>query len=573
LRSKISEVFNRSAPGGKSMLKLLTSRTILFMLALIALLCPQIIQAQDRAGTLQGIVKDSSGAPVAGAFVKMKNADRRLTFMIVTQPGGRYSISSLPSGKYVVQGVGGDYQSEWSAPVEVASGRPGSMDVSLTVQRAPQLPPAWPGRQPGQRGGQGAAPPTLPEGEGKPIIEAKCVTCHDAQRIVRVRTDRARWEELMRNMRLYAQGSNFAKELTEHEDKVVTDYLATNFGMREARARTKPDPNSRLPRTLLHGEATRYVAVEYELPDPTAEPHEVTADSEGNGWVSQRRGGKLGRLEYKTLSYTEVAPPAGQSKTMRLNGITYDSRDRLWLVDGGPNRRFLSYDTRAKEFGVYPLPKTKSGNASGNTMRVHPNGTVWLNSIGNNEVIRLDPKTKQFTIFQVPSGVRLGKNAHPYGMAMAADNKIWIVEEAVNQMARVDPVSGKFEEFPIPVKDAVARKAGMDSDGNIWVGLHAAGHLMKVDHKTGAMTVYTPPTQDSGPYSVQGDPKSKLIWFSQQHVDKIAKFDPATETFVEFPLPNAESDMRRIEIDRVNPKRIWWSGMTAGKVGFIELLN
>ena len=63
------------------------------------------------------------------------------------------------------------------------------------------------------------------------------------------------------------------------------------------------------------------------------------------------------------------------------------------------------------------------------------------------------------------------------------------------------------------------------------------------------MTVYTPPTEDAGVYSVQGDPKSDLVWFSEQHVDKMARFDPKTETFTEFPLANAESDPRRIEID------------------------
>ena len=546
-------------------------------LAALVLCYPDFIYAQDRAGTLQGVVKDASGAPVTGAFVKMKNAERRLTFMVVSQAAGHYSVNTLPSGKYVVQGVGGEFQSEMSAPVDVAAGRPATHDISLTAKRAPQLPPAWPGRRPGERGAEAeraaGTQPVLPEGEGKKITEAKCLTCHDAARIVRVRADRERWEEVILNMRLYARGSNFAKDVTDQEAKVLADYFTTNYNARDRVARVKPDPNSRLPRTLLQGEATKYMVVEYELPDASAEPHEITADAEGNGWVSQRRGGKLGRLDGKSLVYSEVSPPAGESKLMRLNGITYDARDKLWLVDGGPNRRFLSYDTRAKEFGVYPLPKLKNGNASGNSMRVHPNGTVWLNSIGSNQIIRLDPRTEQFTVFEAPAGVKNGRTASPYGMAIAGDNKIWVIENAVNQMARIDPVSGKIEEFPIPVHDPVARKGGMDSEGNIWVGLHGAGHLMKINYKTTEMTVYTPPTQDAGPYSVQGDPKSKLVWFSEQHVDKIAKFDPATETFTEYPLPNAESDNRRIEVDRVNPKRIWWSGMTSGKMGYIEVLN
>ena len=56
-------------------------------------------------------------------------------------------------------------------------------------------------------------------------------------------------------------------------------------------------------------------------------------------------------------------------------------------------------------------------------MRVHPNNTVWLNSIGNNEVIRLDPATRQFTFFDVPAGVKRNRNATPYGIAVGGDNK------------------------------------------------------------------------------------------------------------------------------------------------------
>ena len=102
------------------MFKQIHSRIAVSTLALIAVLYPQLIQAQDRAGSLQGIVKDAAGAPVSGAFVKMKNAQRRLTFMVITQAQGRYSVNSLPTGKYVVQGIGGEYQSEPSVPVDVA---------------------------------------------------------------------------------------------------------------------------------------------------------------------------------------------------------------------------------------------------------------------------------------------------------------------------------------------------------------------------------------------------------------------------------------------------------------------
>ena len=86
-------------------------------------------------------------------------------------------------------------------------------------------------------------------------------------------------------------------------------------------------------------------------------------------------------------------------------------------------------------------------------------------------------------------------------------------------MGRLDPATGNIDEYEIFVKNPVARKAGMDSADNVWVGLHSAGKLMKIDYKTTKMTVYSPPTENAGPYSIQGDPKSQLVWFSEQLVD------------------------------------------------------
>ena len=106
---------------------------------------------------IAGGVADASGAAVAGAFVQMKNAERRLNFMVISQEQGKYSIDRLPAGKYVVQAIGAEHQSTPSRPVEVAPGKASSVDLSLTVERAPALPPAWPGRSPGERGAEAEA--------------------------------------------------------------------------------------------------------------------------------------------------------------------------------------------------------------------------------------------------------------------------------------------------------------------------------------------------------------------------------------------------------------------------------
>src|SRR5262249_59387371 len=262
---------------------------IVVMLVLMAMVSAGSVRGADTVGVLQGVVKDAAGAPVAGAFVKMKNAERRLTFMVISQAQGRYS-ANVPTGKYVVQGVGGEYQSALSTQKDVSAGGSTTVDVALTDKRAARLPNAWPGRPPGQGGGEAAAtaPLILPDGNGKQLVTGKCSVCHDAARIANGRYDRAHWLEIIDDMQDYARGSDLARELTNEEVNVLLDYLLTNFSDADARARRvrQVDPNSRLPRTLMQGDATKYIAVEFELPNTNVEPHEITVDNQGNGWLS-----------------------------------------------------------------------------------------------------------------------------------------------------------------------------------------------------------------------------------------------------------------------------------------------
>ena len=76
----------------------MTSRNMARSLAQLALalaLAAALIAAGPtsrggRTRLLRGIVSDASGKPVAGAFVKLKNDERRLTFMVISQDDGRF---------------------------------------------------------------------------------------------------------------------------------------------------------------------------------------------------------------------------------------------------------------------------------------------------------------------------------------------------------------------------------------------------------------------------------------------------------------------------------------------------
>jgi streptogramin lyase len=520
-------------------------------------------QAADDRGVVQGVVNNAAGQPVVGALVKLTNAERHLTFMVPSQEQGRYQASDLPPGQYSVQGVGGENQSA-KATSTVQGGKTANVNVALTEQRTPELAPAWPHRVPEEQ--TKSISQTLPAGNGHDLVEARCTTCHDVERIVVKRTTLPEWQHIIDRMR-GQMGIQNIPDISNQDAATIAGYLSANF---------KPehdyDPNSRLPRELLTGKALKYRAVTYDLPDHYAEPHDTAADPQGNAWVAERAG-KLGKFDPKSYTFTEISPPPGPAAAnrQRLGNPQIDANGILWVSDG-PNGRWLSYDTKYDKFASFQWPRGH-GNAGGNSMAIAPDGKIYATGAGR-EVRMLDPQTVEFKFYESPSSQKGKPEPGAYGLTVAGDGAVWWAEDNIDKMARLDPITGKVEEYAIPDvgQHAFPRRMNVDAHGDVWVGLWQAGKLMKIDYKTKEMKIFSPPTPNAGGYSVVVDKKNDLIWMSEQKVDKIARFNPKTEEWVEFPLPEAQSDPRRIDVDPINPNRIFFSGDTAGRLGFVEVL-
>jgi virginiamycin B lyase len=554
------------------MFKFANLKSVSAFMAVAVLVSAFSTKAADNPGSIQGVVKSSSGEALSGAFVKAINEEKRVTFMVISRAQGKYTVENLPAGKYTVQGIGNGFQSK-PAPVTVTAGKPATADLSLTAPQVAALPNGWPGR-PGNVGGvemwvhETQTP--LAEGDGKPIIQAKCMQCHETERMVLLRFDKEKWAGTVARMREYI-ADNGAKPLTDQEATTVIAYLAKNYSGEPGTANQRPDSNSRLPRTLLKGEAANYVAMDFALPTPDRDPHDLTTDPRGNAWISERNGCCLAKFDPKTLAFTEINPPAGAAKTRLSSSILHGPSDLVWIQDVGHNRRWMSYDTKTGKFTVYPIPDSIKGSVSTNTMILDHKGRVW--GADGMSVIGLDPATSKYFQYDIPYAVKTKAGVNGYGEAVSGDGKVWFAERDVSRIGRLDPDSGKIDEWEPPIPNSIPRRMGSDVAGNIWVGLHQTGQLMKIDYETTKMTLINPPTANAAPYDAVGDPKTSIVWFSEQGADKITRYDPKTNVFMEFPVPNAESDERRIELDPTNPNRVWWGGDTSNHIGYIEYLG
>ena len=488
------------------------------------MLCAQAAHAVPNPGTIEGVVKNAAGQPVSGAYVKLKNTDGRLTFLVASQAGGKFTAGDLPPGQYTIQGIGGGFTSAVSAPLNVDANKTAKARRSLALDQAGSRARR---RVAGPRAGRGTREvcrSLFPPAPARRLSKRSAPPATPTTASSSKRSDANDWAFTVKRMRINmaAQG---LPDITDQDANAITKYLSDNF---------KPlpgvDENARMPRTLATGDNLKFRVVTYNLPRPYSEPHDIAVDPTGVAWAAERAG-ILIRFDPKLLEFTERPIPAGIAAPdrQRLGNPQIDSKGMLWAADG-PNNRWLSYDTVNRQYKSYPWTEKGHGNAGGNSMAIHPNGKIVATGLGR-EVRMLDPATAEWKFFQAPKGEG-AEGPGAYGLAVAGDGSVWFAQNNADRMARVDINTGKVEEFKIPYQgDAMPRRMQSDANGDLWVGLWQAGKLMKVDYKTKKMTIYDTPTPNSGVYTVAIDkknPKLRIIWFSEHKVDRIGRFDPKT---------------------------------------------
>jgi len=73
-----------------------------------------------------------------------------------------------------------------------------------------------------------AADDPFPEGPGKAVFLKVCTQCHAIEPIATLRHSKAEWKELVFDMR------GMGAEATDEECNIIIDYLAKNFGKKDA---------------------------------------------------------------------------------------------------------------------------------------------------------------------------------------------------------------------------------------------------------------------------------------------------------------------------------------------------
>ncbi len=97
-------------------------------------------------------------------------------------------------------------------------------------------------------------------------------------------------------------------------------------------------------------------------------------------------------------------------------------------------------------------------------LRVAPDGTVWTTQLMGGRLVRFDPSTEQFSLYDLPT-----PNSGPRRPDVDGRGRVWIPEYSGGKLAMFDPATGGFEVFPVPTRGALIRHLDIDeANGDVW---------------------------------------------------------------------------------------------------------
>jgi virginiamycin B lyase len=520
-------------------------------------------RAQSSAA-IGGRVTSVEEGPMEGVLVSAKRAASTITVTVVSDAQGRYRFPSaqLPPGVYTLRIRAVGYDMEGPRDVEVKTGATTTVDLKLT--RARDL-----GSQLSNSEWLASFPGTEAE---KSSIRA-CAHCHTLERVARSRYDVDKLTTVIERMSTYPQlsfpmkvqklvagrigGGEDPPEQRQSGWRRQAQYLSTvNLSMGDHWSyalKTHPRPT---------GRATKVIYTEYDLPQRTRQPHDVIVDSRGFAWYASFGEQILGKLDPRTGAVTEYDVPVLKPKMPTgILAARFDEDENVWLgmqFQGG----VAKFDRKTETFQTWSLPPELNGDhvQINQVSADHHNvdGKVWLQDAGTYTVLRLDPASGKFDVyepFKIP-------RPNIYDVISDAQNNVYFTVFGRENIGRIDAKTGAISVWKTPTKGSAPRRGMIDTQGRLWFGENRAERIGMFDTRTTTFQEWVAPTPESWPYDVTADTHGD-VWAGGEYSDRVMRLDPRTGAITEYLLPRF-TNIRRVFVDSATTPATFWVGNNHG---------
>lgn len=302
-----------------------------------------------------------------------------------------------------------------------------------------------------------------------------------------------------------------------------------------ADARTAPPADATLATTTSVAaarvpDAEVLELVAFAVP-PGSRPHDVAPADDGTVWYTAQAAGALGRLDPDTGETRHIPLGAGS----RPHGVIVGPDGAAWITDGGLDA-IVRVDPATEEVTTFPLPAGRP-DANLNTAVFAADGRLFFTGQAGVYGV-LDPTTGAMDVRDAPGG------AGPYGITATPSGDVYYASLAGSYVGRIDDdLTVTVLEPPTPGQGA--RRVWSDSAGAIWVSEWNAGQLARYDPATGDWAEWPLPGDAPQAYAVYVD-ELDAVWVSDFGANALHRFRPDAEEFDTFALPSDPGDVRQI---------------------------
>jgi streptogramin lyase len=534
-------------------------------------------------GVISGTVKGPDGTPFKGAFVRVQSAKTKITVNVLSDRNGAYRIQDLEAGEYQVTVTAVGFKADPRPGVKVDADQSTSLDFALQkgLVRWSDL-----SIHEGQV--------LLPEGAGKQLLFFRCMSCHGLQtKIAAVRRDEEGWQACVALMRDRANGVGDLR-ITEEDGAAIAAYLGRTFSPDSDLPRSPADLTgyAKAKHAEFSDEAMKIAYVTYDLPRASRFPWVAYPQKDGSVWMPHSwTADQIARLDQHTGEVQEFDVPQGPRKALHVHAVTKAPDGMVWFSEDAACQ-LGKFDPETHKFKIYQpefcTPKdddAKTGrgmNAIGlgsmNSIRLDRSGNIWA---GGSMLLRFDPKKEQFMEFP--------EARTPYGIELDPQGNIWFAEfPREGMIGKMDTKTLKITKWTPPTTEKLAalngnqpdenygnssthpktsgpRRITLDSQGIVYFGEWWGNQIGRFDPQTEKFQEFPLPDPSPTPYAVAVD-RFDNVWYSSYDDDILGRLDPKTGQVVEFPFPYSGNGMRELIPDAQG--RIWFGTPFNNKVGY-----
>jgi virginiamycin B lyase len=353
---------------------------------------------------------------------------------------------------------------------------------------------------------QSKAPPSLPDGKAKPLVEAVCSSCHALQLIQNSSGyTREHWKELV--------GTMIDLSESPEQQSEITGYLAANF----------PPNNRRAPKQVAGNFKVTFK--EWVVPQLGQRTRDPMQAADGSIWYAGQYGNLIGRIDRKTGQVKQYPlPPNALPHTVQL-----DPKGRPWF-SGNKNGSIGWIDPATGKATVYKMPDPAAVDT--HTIAFDKKGLAYFTFQHANMIGRLDPETGDIKLVKVAA-----ERSQPYDIKFDAEGMLWVSCNARPCLLKVRPDTLAVTEVKLPLAGTTVRRFDIAPDGIIWYVNSGRGRIGRLNPKSGEITEWDSPSGPrSHPYGIAV--LDGAVWYNESGMrpDMLVRFDIKTETFQSWPI-------------------------------------